>query len=172
MSRKLWRWANLLCLVAWGLWSCWDRPVHAGCKPRAIAGKGAAVAKAKQPPVVLAITPLDVPVVIVVRPTVLYAYGRYAATYSSQGVPREEVPPTASSIVQQTCLACHGGVAPRAGLDLSHPEQLSPNQRLQAIARVVSDDATARMPPGPALKSAEIDRLLQELSQTEADSSR
>jgi hypothetical protein len=69
-----------------------------------------------------------------------------------------------TSAVRRSCVSCHGGAAPEAGLDLANLEKLSAADRLEAVARVVSDDPARRMPPGPGLAPAEIGTVLQELS--------
>lgn len=116
--------------------------------------------------------PVAVPVATVQSPTVLYSYDGYRAANKAALLPHEEPPveakPQASStLLEQKCAECHGGAAPKARLDLSNPVGLSPQQRLAAVARVVSDDAELRMPKGNTLSPSEIGRLLQELSSSE-----
>ena len=116
--------------------------------------------------------PVAVPVATVQSPTVLYSYDGHRvanrATQSPQEEPPAEAnPQTSSTLLEQKCAQCHGGAAPKAGLDLSNPVSLSPQQRLAAVARVVSDDAELRMPKGSTLSPSEIGRLLQELSSPE-----
>jgi len=116
--------------------------------------------------------PVAVPVATVQSPTVLYSYDGHRAANQVTPTQHEELPaeanPQASStLLEQKCAQCHGGAAPKAGLDLSNPVSLSPQQRLAAVARVVSDDAELRMPKGSTLSPSEIGRLLQELSSSE-----
>jgi mono/diheme cytochrome c family protein len=75
--------------------------------------------------------------------------------------------PGPSTLVRRSCVSCHGGAAPKAGLDLSNLAALSAGQRLKAVARVVSDEPARRMPPGKSLAPAEIGEVLQELSGSE-----
>jgi mono/diheme cytochrome c family protein len=77
-----------------------------------------------------------------------------------------EAPP---SLVTRSCVQCHGGATPKAGLDLSRPDALSAEQRLACVARLLTDDAEKRMPPkasGVTLSAEELGKVLQELSET------
>lgn len=116
--------------------------------------------------------PVAVPVATVQSPTVLYSYDGHRPPHQTTQVPLEEPPveansPSRATLLEQRCATCHGGDAPKAGIDLSHPAGLSPAQRLSAVARVVSDDADLRMPKGTTLSASEIGRVLQELSSSE-----
>ncbi len=116
--------------------------------------------------------PVAVPVATVNPPTVLYSFD---ALRGYQQQPRAKAPESKTEhatlkttvLVIQKCAKCHGGEAPKAGLDLSQATTLTTKQRLAAVARVVSDDPDERMPKGAALSPAEIGRVLQELSQSE-----
>lgn len=116
--------------------------------------------------------PVAVPVATVQSPTVLYSYtAPHTSPQTTQATP-EEIPAEvealeATTFINQQCAKCHGGEAPKAGLDLSDPSTLTPEQRLKAVARVVSDDADLRMPKGGSLSPGEIGRVLQELSVSE-----
>jgi hypothetical protein len=107
-------------------------------------------------------------VLVVEGPPFYYAYSSYASAYGQgpaaapvQGEPTERPP----SPVAASCLGCHAGATPEAGLDLSDLGRLAPEWKLKAVSRVVSDDERLRMPKGRPLAPAEIGRLLQELSQ-------
>lgn len=111
--------------------------------------------------------PVAVPVAVVQRPVVIYGYGP-----PQKAAPERIAEPSADataerSAVSRHCAACHTGDAPKAGFDLSGARVLDAAGRLEAIARVVSDDPQTRMPPGAALPPAEIGRLVQELSSGE-----
>lgn len=74
-----------------------------------------------------------------------------------------------ASLVGRTCGNCHGDAQARGNLNLARPGELSAERRLQAIARVLSDDPQRRMPPPASdmrLAPEELGLLLQELSQT------
>lgn len=110
--------------------------------------------------------PVAVPVAVISRPAVFYAYSQYAGSPPCE--PPKPAPTVAAaqppSIIARACLACHGDDRPQAGLSLASLSSLSPEQRLEAIARVVSDDPRQRMPKGAVLSAREIGQLLQELS--------
>ncbi|HEX3658641.1 MAG TPA: hypothetical protein VHV55_22810 [Pirellulales bacterium] len=89
---------------------------------------------------------------------------RILARLTSAGVIKPEAIP---SLVSKTCAGCHSGPQPKAGLDLSNLQALSPDIRLKCIGRVLSDDTSQRMPPvssGKTLSAEELGRLLQEFS--------
>lgn len=115
--------------------------------------------------------PVAVPVATVQSPTVLYSYtAPHTSPQTTQATPEKlpaEVEALEATFISQKCAQCHGGEAPKAGLDLSDPSTLTPEQRLKAVARVVSDDADLRMPKGGTLSPGEIGRVLQELSVSE-----
>ncbi len=116
--------------------------------------------------------PVAVPVATVQPPTVLYSYTAPHTSYPTQQDETERSLPDAealeaTTLINQKCAQCHGGEAPKAGLDLSDPSTLNPEQRLKAIARVVSDDADLRMPKSGTLSPGEIGQVLQALSASE-----
>jgi mono/diheme cytochrome c family protein len=166
-------WLFALVLVAVG-------EARAGCnvvvKRRAASTRVARQVVMKQQAVAIVpfAVPVAVPVAVVARPAVFYGLSPYAV--SGTGAAADETPqvaapaaahPAASeakSLVARSCISCHGGTAPKAGLDLSDLGALTPQQRLAAVARVVSDDAALRMPPDRALAPGEIGAVLQELA--------
>lgn len=147
------------------------------CRP-VVRGPGVVVRPA------FAVTPFAVPVAVpvatFVSPPVLYSFQGYSMARQAAAVPRatvKEAPPNGESaeragepagIIQQKCGHCHGGEAPKAGLDLTDLAALDVTRRLEAVRRVVSDDAALRMPKGAALTPAEIGAVLQELSEVPA----
>lgn len=66
------------------------------------------------------------------------------------------------SLVTQHCAKCHSGENAKAGLSLIG--ELPAEQRLGAIARLLDDDETRRMPKGEALEPETLGRIIQELS--------
>jgi mono/diheme cytochrome c family protein len=146
-------------------------PVDAGCRERTVRrsvhrGQSIVLRGSSGLAIVPFAVPVAVPVAVVSQPTVLYAYSRYvpqpAAPATDATAAGERVTP--HSIVARSCRSCHAGNAPAAGLDLSDLTRLEPRQRLQAIARVVSDDPAVRMPRGSTLSPADIGAAIQELS--------
>jgi mono/diheme cytochrome c family protein len=142
-----------------------------GSSSEARAGSGHAVAKKKVDveqravAIVPFAVPVAVPVAVIARPAVFYGVSRYV---EAQPLPIRPVPGPVQagreSLVQQLCGACHGGAAPKAGFNLADLPQLTPQARLTAVSRVVSDDPRTRMPPDRALSPAEIAALLRELA--------
>ncbi len=113
--------------------------------------------------------PVAVPVATVQVPTVLYSYSASGAAHPTAPASTDigahvDTAEEATSIIQQACVRCHGGEAPQAGLSLESLDGLSREQRLEAVARLVSDDPDLRMPRGATLAPAEIGRVLQALS--------
>jgi mono/diheme cytochrome c family protein len=165
-----------LCLVALSM----AIEARAGCdvvvSRRAISKRVArrVVVKEQAVAVVPFAVPVAVPVAVVSRPAVFYGLSPYAV--SGSGAAADETQQVAApaathraaseakSLVARSCISCHGGAAPKAGLDLSDLGALTPQQRLAAVARVVSDDAALRMPPDRALAPGEIGAVLQELA--------
>lgn len=77
--------------------------------------------------------------------------------------------PRPISLVQRTCLECHGGENPEANLSLADPALLTADQRLRAIGRLLEDDQAKRMPKGSTLSPEELGRIIQELSSTKGE---
>src|SRR5688500_15078982 len=83
--------------------------------------------------------PVGVPVTTVFRPQVFYAYRAYAPekppltverpAAGKRPAERSDAPRPAEPALQR-CTRCHGGDAPKAGLDLSRPEALSERAKL------------------------------------------
>lgn len=72
------------------------------------------------------------------------------------------------TLVKTHCAKCHGAVDPKGGLDLSTLDKLTPQQRLGAIERMLSDEEGKRMPPPAAgatsISADDLGKLIQEFS--------
>jgi hypothetical protein len=72
------------------------------------------------------------------------------------------------TLVKTHCAKCHGPVDPKAGLDLSTLDKLTPQQRLRSIERMLADDEGQRMPPPSAgatpISADDLGKLIQEFS--------
>lgn len=71
------------------------------------------------------------------------------------------------NLVRKSCGQCHGPVDPKAGLDLSTLDKLTPEQRLKAIDRMLQDDPAGRMPPADSnvkLSAEDLGKLIQEFT--------
>lgn len=158
-------------------------PAEAGgrCRPRVARAKAARANVVLQLDTGLTVVPFvsTTQVLIIREPAFFYAYSTYAppaasaaahvppaneaATNSPAAGGENSVEPSAGLVVR-SCARCHSGAAPEGGLNLSDLSQLSAADRLQAVARVVSDDESLRMPRGAKLSPAEIGAVVQELT--------
>lgn len=83
-----------------------------------------------------------------------------AAQATNAPIQAHEAPPP--TLVQRTCVKCHSGPEPKGKLDLSG--ELSPEQRLKAIGRLLADDLAKRMPKGKEIDAEMRGKLIQELA--------
>lgn len=170
------RWGSFVA-VTLAIWTC-HAPARAGCGTQVAVRRTAPAVVVQKPAfaVVPFAVPVAVPVATIAQPAVFYGYRQYAAgsdqpsavssrKLTADGFSADRPPAESISTIARSCVACHGGTAPKAGLDLTDLTRLTPQQRLQAVARVVSDDPSVRMPPSRPLPPAEIGRVLQELSE-------
>ncbi len=100
-----------------------------------------------------------------------------AQTAQQNNVQAESVPPPLPQrpaepmlsppvrLLSATCVKCHGGAKPKAGLSLEHLDELTDEQRLKAVRMVL----TERMPKGgPRLTAVEAGLILDALTQPAA----
>jgi len=151
------------------------------CRPRVVRAKAARANVVLQLDTGLTVVPFvsTTQVLLIREPAFFYAYSTYAppaagvvsplppandAAMDSPAARAENAVEPSTGLVVRSCARCHSGAAPDGGLNLSDLSRLSAADRLHAVARVVSDDESLRMPRGEKLSPAEIGAVVQELT--------